>query len=117
MKILYGKRKTALAILKIIKEDKVYFNYLDIVKVPELNNYIKLTKLKGLRVITKGGGANAQIEAARLVIAKYAITKNPELKSVIVSIHEKILTSDKRQKEPKKAQCHGARATRQKSYR
>jgi ribosomal protein S9 len=113
-----GKRKTAFAILKEKKEGECTLNSLSIQFYPRLKEIINVyNNPLSFDITTKGGGVEAQLESAKLAIAKYIVKLNNEYKRILKEYDKNILTSDYRQKEPKKAQCHGARATRQKSYR
>jgi len=72
-----------------------------------------------LIVISRGGGAEGQIEAARLAIAKALVkwTKSAELKNAYIKYDKTLLVADTRRKEARKWGDSKARARRQKSYR
>jgi len=70
-------------------------------------------------VNVKSGGAEAQIEASRLAIARAIVlfTKSPELKRAYINYDRSLLVADVRRKEQCKPGDSKARARRQKSYR
>ncbi|MCX6741895.1 MAG: 30S ribosomal protein S9 [Candidatus Pacearchaeota archaeon] len=70
-------------------------------------------------VIVTGGGAESQIEAARLAIARSLVAwfKLAELKSKFLKYDRMLLVADTRRKESRKWGDSKARAARQKSYR
>jgi len=70
-------------------------------------------------VNVQSGGAEAQIEASRLAIARaiLAFTKSTELKKAFVAYDRSLLVADVRRKEQRKPVDSKARARRQKSYR
>ena len=70
-------------------------------------------------VKVQGGGANGQVEAARLVIAKALVqfTKDDKLKRKFIEYDRHLLVADVRRKETRKPNDSRARAARQKSYR
>lgn len=70
-------------------------------------------------VIVRGGGAEGQIEAARLAIAKALVkwTKSADLKNAYTKYDKTLLVADTRRKEARKWGDSKARARRQKSYR
>ncbi len=72
-----------------------------------------------LRVTATGGGAEGQIQAARLAIAKALVkhTKSVELKKAYLQYDRNLLVADIRRKEAYKPGDSKARAKRQKSYR
>lgn len=78
-------------------------------------------QLKKLDIIVKaeGGGAEGQIDAARLAIARalVAYTKSAELKKVFTRYDRTLLVADTRRKEMRKWGDSKARAKRQKSFR
>jgi small subunit ribosomal protein S9 len=129
--IISGKRKTAIAKLKIKPGNgKVFFNYLD---YTELNLFHKLALSEPLKIYEKilgdlkydfhinvhGGGKEAQIQAARLAIARalVLITSSDVLRKAYISYDRNILVQDSRRKETRKPGDSKARAKRQKSYR
>ncbi len=67
----------------------------------------------------KGGGAEGQIDAARLALAKglIAFTQSTELKNAFLSYDRTLLVADSRRKETRKPGDSKARAMRQTSYR
>lgn len=72
-----------------------------------------------IEVIVRGGGQEAQIEAARLAIAKALVkaTNSKELKKAMSDYDKHLLVADTRRKEPYKPGDSKARSKRQKSYR
>lgn len=66
-----------------------------------------------------GGGAEAQVEASRLAIARALVahTTSKELRDAFVSYDRQLLVADVRRKETRKPGDSKARAKRQKSYR
>lgn len=129
--IISGKRKTAVAKLRIKSgSGKIYFNYLP---HTELNLFHKLALSEPIKIHEKvlgdvkhdfhirvnGGGKEAQIQAARLAIARalVKITGSDVLKKTIVSYDRNMLVQDSRRKETRKPGDSKARAKRQKSYR
>jgi small subunit ribosomal protein S9 len=77
------------------------------------------TKTFDLEVSMAGGGSEAQIEAARLAIARaiVAYTGSEELKKAYTNYDWSLLVADVRRKEQRKPGDSKARAKRQKSYR
>jgi small subunit ribosomal protein S9 len=131
--IISGKRKTAVAKLKL-KPGKgdVSFNYL---LHHDLNLFHKLALSEPLRIfknvfsqepqfnfeiIVKGGGREAQIQAARVALSRALmhISNNSDvLRKAFVSYDRNMLVQDARRKEARKPGDSKARAKRQKSYR
>lgn len=70
-------------------------------------------------VTVKGSGAESQIDAARLAIARALLeyTKSAELKNAFLKYDRALLVADTRRKEVRKPNDSKARAKRQKSYR
>jgi len=70
-------------------------------------------------VIVRGGGAESQIEAARLAIAKAILkwVKSADLRNAYIKYDKTLLVADTRRKEARKWGDSKARAKRQKSYR
>ena len=66
-----------------------------------------------------GGGAEAQVEASRLAIARALVahSASKELRDAFVSYDRQLLVADVRRKETRKPGDSKARAKRQKSYR
>jgi ribosomal protein S9 len=131
--IIYsGKRKTAIAKLRIHSGNgNVYYNFLPIT---ELNLFHKLALLEPLRIYenvlgehpkhdfyikTSGGGKEAQIQAARLTLARalVSLTGSDILKKTLIKYDRNILVEDSRRKEARKPGDSKARTKRQKSYR
>ena len=130
--IISGKRKTAVAKLQIIDgSGKIFFNKLPI---SELTLFHKLALQEPLRIYqaelgdslnndfhisTKGGGKEAQIQAARLAIAKalLKITGSDTLKKAFIKYDRNMIVPDSRRKETRKPGDSKARAKRQKSFR
>ncbi len=130
--IISGKRKTAVAKVKFKSgTGKVFYNGL-----PSnlLNLFHKLALSEPIRIYekelgedlkqdffikTSGGGKEAQIQAARLAIAKALvyITGSEVLKKAFVAYDRNIIVPDSRRKEPNKPGDYAPRSRRQKSYR
>lgn len=131
-KIFSGKRKTAVARLKIKPgTGKVFYNHLP---TEELGLFHKLALAEPIRIFqqelgedlkhdifisTKSGGKEAQIQAARLAIARalLEITGSDVLKKAFVKYDRNIIIQDARRKEACKPGDSKARARRQKSFR
>ncbi len=130
-KIFSGKRKTAVAKLRIKPGSGIiYYNNLPSAELPffhalALSEPIKIYQnvLGNLNhdiyIKTSGGGKEAQIQAARLSIAKalVAVTNSIELKKAYLAYDRNMLVADVRRKEARKPGDSKARAKRQKSYR
>jgi len=131
-KIISGKRKTAVAKLKIIEgKGNIFYNHLP---HTELNLFHRLALLEPIRIYnielgeelnrdfhikTRGGGKEAQIQAARLAIAKalLQITGSDVLKKAFIKYDRNMIVPDSRRKETRKPGDSKARAKRQKSFR
>jgi len=72
-----------------------------------------------MNIMTAGGGKEAQIQAARLAIAKalVAVTSADVLKKAYLAYDRNMLVADSRRKETAKPGDSAPRAKRQKSYR
>jgi small subunit ribosomal protein S9 len=126
-----GKRKTAIAkatinagtgIIKLNKkplEIYPYFQKLTLLEPIRIAQDILKALPYDIAVIARGGGVEAQAEAARLAIAKALVTftKSAELKSAYLAYDRNMLVADVRRKEAYKPGDSRARAARQKSYR
>jgi small subunit ribosomal protein S9 len=77
------------------------------------------SKTFNIDVSVKSGGAEAQIEASRLSIARAIVlfTGSQELKKAYLNYDRSLLVADVRRKEQRKPGDSKARARRQKSYR
>ena len=130
--IISGKRKTAIAKLKIINDGtgKVIYNHLPFEELTmfhrlalaePINNYEhELGRLKyDFSIKTFCGGKEAQIQAARLAIAKALVhtTQSDVLRKAFLTYDRNMLVPDSRRKEARKPGDSKARAKRQKSYR
>ncbi len=131
-KIIAGKRKTAVAKLKITPgTGKISYNYLP---HTDLNLFHRLALLEPIRIYqselgddlnydfdihTEGGGKEGQIQAARLAIAKalLSITGSEVLKKAFIKYDRNMIVQDSRRKETRKPGDSKARARRQKSFR
>ena len=131
-KIISGKRKTAIAKLRIKDgTGKIFFNHLP---HSELHFFHKLALLEPIRIYqaelgerlqndfhisTVGGGKEGQIQAARLALAKalIEITGSEVLKKAFIKYDRNMIVQDPRRKETRKPGDSKARAKRQKSYR
>lgn len=132
MPLISGKRKTAVAKLKIMEgKGQIFYNYLP---HTELGLFHRLALLEPLRIYqselgdelqydfyitTKGGGKEGQIQAARLAIAKalLELTGSEVLKKAFVKYDRNMIVPDSRRKETRKPGDSKARAKRQKSFR
>ena len=131
MPIISGKRKTAVAKLRITPgTGKVTYNHLP---YTELNLFHRLSLSEPLKIYerelgdikydfsikTQGGGKEAQIQAARLAIAKALVhvTSSDILRKAYLKYDRNILVADSRRKESNKPGDSAPRSKRQKSYR
>ncbi len=130
--IFAGKRKTAVAKLRVVSGNgAIYFNHLP---HTELGLFHKLALTEPLRIYQQvlgeepkydfhvraaSGGKEAQIQAARLAIARalLEISGSDILKKAYVNYDRNIIVQDSRRKEAYKPGDSKARARRQKSYR
>ena len=130
--IFAGKRKTAVAKLKVTAGDgKITYNYLPHTELGlfhrlALSEPIRIYQLElgenpgyDFHIRTCGGGKESQIQAARLAIARalLEITGSDTLKKAFVNYDRNIIVQDSRRKEAYKPGDSKARARRQKSYR
>lgn len=128
-----GKRKTAIAKAiikpgtgKIIINGKLIENFpmfqkLSLQEPILIAEKVLGNKIKEYDILVKitGGGIEAQVDAARLSIARAIIneSKSPELKREYLKYDRMLLIADIRRKEQRKPNDSRARAARQKSYR
>ncbi|MEK6846569.1 MAG: 30S ribosomal protein S9 [Nanoarchaeota archaeon] len=129
--VFSGKRKTAIAKVKIIDgSGKILYNN---VLIENMRLFHKLALLEPVRIYEKiigkllydlfigvrGGGKESQVQAARLAIAKtlVAVSKSAELRDAYLKYDKHLLVADVRRKEQRKPGDSKARAKRQKSYR
>ncbi len=123
-----GKRKTAIARATIkdgkgkVKINKkpleIYQPEIARMKIQEPLILAEATANKvNISVSVRGGGWNAQAEAARLAVAKALTQFQPSLKRVFLEYDRHLLIADVRRKEPYKPNVSKARSKRQKSYR
>ena len=130
--VISGKRKTAVA--KVLIKDgsgNIFYNHLP---HTELGLFHKLALLEPTRIYqqelgeslmydffirTAGGGKEAQIQAARLAIAKslLKITGSETLRKAFIKYDRNMIVPDSRRKEACKPGDSKARAKRQKSFR
>jgi len=130
--IISGKRKTAIAKLRIRSgTGKITYNKLPYTELPLFHKLAILEPLRiyqlelgeslnyDLHIKTSGGGKEAQIQAARLVIARalLKITGSDTLKKAFINYDRHLIIQDARRKETRKPGDSKARAKRQKSYR
>ena len=131
MLVVSGKRKTAIAKVKI-REGKgnVLYNALPYEKLEmfhklSISEPIKIAEQElgnfnfDIEVKTSGGGKESQIQAARLGIAKALVkfTDNKDLKDSFLKYDRQLLVADVRRKETCKPGDSKARAMRQSSKR
>lgn len=130
--IISGKRKTSVAKLKVIAgTGKIFYNH---VQYTDLPLFQKLALAEPLRIYenelgdelkydftirTSGGGKSAQIQAARIAIAKALVklTGSDTLKKAYLTYDRNIIVQDARRKEASKPGDSAPRSKRQKSYR
>lgn len=130
--IFAGKRKTAVAKLWLKSgTGKIFYNFLHYM---ELGLFHKLALSEPLRIYqqelgdelkydfyirTSGGGKEAQIQAARLAVARALlyISGSDVLKKAYIKYDRNMIVQDARRKEEYKPGDSKARARRQKSYR
>ena len=129
--IISGKRKTAIAKLRVKPgSGKVTYNRLPHTELPLFHKLALSEPLRiyeqtlgnlkyDLHVKTIGGGKEAQIQAARLAIARtlLKINSSEKLKKAFVDYDRHLIVQDARRKETRKPGDSKARAKRQKSYR
>ena len=130
--IISGKRKTAIAKLRIRSgTGKITYNKLPYTELPLFHRLALLEPLRiyqlelgeslnyDLHIKTSGGGKEAQIQAARLVIARalLKITGSDTLRKAFINYDRHLIIQDARRKETCKPGDSKARAKRQKSYR
>lgn len=130
-KIISGKRKTAVAKLRIKEGNgNITFNLLPYTELPLFHKLALLEPVRiyesvigpikyDMHIKTMSGGKEAQIEAARLSIAKALVhvSGSETLKKAYIAYDRNILVPDARRKETRKPGDSKARAKRQKSYR
>lgn len=130
--IIAGKRKTAVAKLRIVSgTGRVVYNGLP---ASELSLFHKLALAEPLRIYdrelgeglkydfmikTMGGGKEAQIQAARLALANtlVAVSGSEVLRKAYIVYDRNMIVPDARRKEANKPGDSAPRAKRQKSYR
>lgn len=126
-----GRRKTAVAKVRVFEgSGKITYNLLPYEKLGMFQRLAILEPIKlaegvlgGIKfdidVKTSGGGKEAQIEAARLGIAKGLVkfTNSVDLKRIYLDYDRNLLVADTRQKETCKPGDSKARAKRQSSKR
>jgi small subunit ribosomal protein S9 len=131
-RIFSGTRKTAVAKVRIkTGKGDIFYNHLP---HTELGLFHKLALIEPIRihnqemgeepkfdfyVKTKSGGKEAQIQAARLAIAKtlLEITGSETLKKAFIKYDRNMIVPDARRKEANKPGDSAPRAKRQKSFR
>jgi len=131
-RIFAGKRKTAIAKVKALPGNgQIFYNLLPHI---ELGLFHKLALSEPLRIYqqelgeelkfnfhitTKKGGKEAQIQAARLALARalLEISSSDVLRKAYVKYDRNIIVQDARRKETRKPGDSKARAKRQKSFR
>ena len=131
MRMYAGKRKTAVAKARIFTgTGKVTFNSLSVHDLPLFHKLALAEPMRiyervlgehkyDISITASGGGKEAQIEAARLAIAKALVftTGSEVLKKAYISYDRNMFVPDSRRKEARKPGDSKARAKRQKSYR
>lgn len=130
--IISGKRKTAVAKLRLkAGSGKIFYNSLPL---NALSLFHRLALTEPMRIYeqelseeskydffikTVGGGKEAQIQAARLALAKtlVQITGSDVLKKAYLAYDRNMIVQDARRKEANKPGDSAPRSKRQKSYR
>jgi len=130
--IFAGKRKTAVAKLRIKSgTGKIFYNHLSHLDLGlfhklALSEPIRIyqqelgeTPLFDFEIKTMGGGKEAQIQAARLALARALlhISGSDVLKKAYIKYDRNMIVQDARRKEACKPGDSKARAKRQKSFR
>ncbi|MCH7850465.1 MAG: 30S ribosomal protein S9 [Nanoarchaeota archaeon] len=129
--VVAGKRKTAVAKATIVDGTGIItFNkrpltFLSNLQQLEINEPLIIARevigdLKfNISLNVKGGGSSAQVEAARLAIARAIVkfTENEDLKSAFLAYDRNLLVADTRRKEACKPGDSKARSMRQTSFR
>lgn len=130
--LISGKRKTAIAKLKIVNGNgRIFYNYLSHTELPVFHKLALQEPIKIYQqelgdelsydffIKTKSGGKEAQIQAARLAIAKALLylTGSETLKKAFIKYDRNMIVPDSRRKETRKPGDSKARAKRQKSFR
>lgn len=122
-----GRRKTAVAIVKLFDQGKGrfyindrdfrnYFNYFEFQKVMlTALDFLKIKQLYDFQIKVKGGGLRGQSEAIKLGIARALVKLDPENRVKFKRID--LLTRDSRIKERKKPGLKSARRAPQFSKR
>jgi len=131
-RIFSGKRKTAVAKIRVTTgAGGIFYNFLP---HTELGLFHRLALQEPLRIFqqelredpkfdfhikTSGGGREAQIQAARLAIARalLELSGSDTLKKAFIKYDRKMIVQDSRRKEACKPGDSKARAKRQKSFR
>tara|TARA_Y100000310_G_scaffold284177_1_gene306801 strand:- start:12245 stop:12667 length:423 start_codon:yes stop_codon:yes gene_type:complete len=130
--IFSGKRKTAIAKLRL-REGKgdIFYNKLPLEDLPRFHQLALIEPLRiyqktinkplkhDFHIKTLSGGKEAQIQAARLTIARalVALSASEPLRKALLKYDRNILVEDSRRKETRKPGDSKARAKRQKSFR
>jgi small subunit ribosomal protein S9 len=129
--IISGKRKTAVAKLRASPgSGKVFYNHLSSDALPLFHKLALAEPVKiyerelgemkyDMSIRTAGGGKEAQIQAARLAMAKalVALSGSDTLRKAYLAYDRNMLVADSRRKEANKPGDSAPRAKRQKSYR
>lgn len=119
-----GRRKSAIATVRLYEgNSESIFNNDSLKKLSDQSRFVLTMPLRSLgldekmyfTVKTQGGGVNAQIEAARLAIARAIIKFDPEFRKQLRT--EGLLTRDSREVERKKTGLRKARKAPQYSKR
>lgn len=106
-----GRRKTAIASVKIVSEKPVFVYNGQKSDLPQvISKVLELVGKKddfSISARVLGGGIESQIDAIKLGVARALIKYNEEFKTTLKK--EGYLTRDPREKERKKPGLHGAR--------
>jgi len=105
-----GRRKTAVAFVKITPEKEILINAKAATMSAEMDVPFELVGEKGkfgLSAKVSGGGKASQVDAIRLGIARALEKFNPEFRTTLKKAG--LLTRDPREKERKKPGLKGAR--------
>jgi len=132
IQVICGKRKTAIAKLRILPGDgKIIYNNLVYTELPLFHKLAISEPLKiyerelgeplkyDFSIKTSSGGKEGQIQAARLALARALvfITSSDVLKKAFMKYDKYLLIQDSRRKETRKPGDSKARARSQTSYR
>ena len=127
LKPVYQKRKKSRARLVVRPNSKTcilfrgcpIFGCGDAYRAGVIRAFVRAVNLPGgvYSITYKGGGKQAGLHCVPGLLAKYLLSTNAISKAELAEKCPGVTTTDARQKWPKKANCKGSNARRQKSYR